>query len=244
MMQMNRRKFLKALGLTGAAYTLGGLPQSMADSSTPKRLLVVSTGQGTVYDGWKMNPAAMPADAFWDTSLAQVSREQFSQALMPLYEHRRRLTVLDGISMASPELDIPGYRHEKGWIHAWTGNWAHLTGSQLLANSPSLDQLVARQIQRGDRLPSLDLRVADGRPVCHAGRAQQIPLEHDPRRAWERLFGLAQSADPLLAARGSVLDYALDDYDALRSKLGGSDRQRLEQHFELVRQLERRIGGL
>jgi hypothetical protein len=30
--------------------------------------------------------------------------------------------LLDGISMASAELDLPGYRHEKGWVHAWTGN--------------------------------------------------------------------------------------------------------------------------
>ena len=34
---MNRRKFLTALGLTGAAYTLGGLPRGLADTAQPKR---------------------------------------------------------------------------------------------------------------------------------------------------------------------------------------------------------------
>jgi hypothetical protein len=76
------------------------------------------------------------------------------------------------------------------------------------------------------------------------GLAQQLPREDDPARVWERVFGLAQSTDPLLAARGSVLDYALADYEALKPKLGTADRQRLDQHFELVRQLESRISGL
>ena len=55
-MILNRRRFLSALGLTGAAAALpSGLGQrAWAGSTAPKRLITLSTCHGMVYDGWKM----------------------------------------------------------------------------------------------------------------------------------------------------------------------------------------------
>lgn len=243
---MNRRRFFSALGVgaAGAATWSMGARKAHAADGIPKRMIMISTGHGTVYDGWKMRPGGHTDRGDWAVDLAGLSVDDMSRALAPLHPYRSRLNVLDGLSMTTAELDISGYRHEKGWLHAWTGAWVHFTGSELSGTMPSLDQLVAQQVRRPDRLPSLELQVEEGRPVCHAGLAQQLPLEGDPRRAFDRVFGLSQSTDPLVRSQGSVLDHALGEFDALVGKLRSGDAARLSAHFDLVRQLEQRIQGL
>ena len=242
-MRMNRRHFLSALGLGAAGIAATGR-KALGSTDVPKRLIILSTGHGTVYDGWKMRPGGLRDDQPWAVDLAGLAQSDFSRALEPLYGHRSRLQVLDGLSMTSAELDISGYRHEKGWLHAWTGAWVYFTGSDLFSTTASIDQIVAANIARPDRLPSLELGVAGGRPIVHAGQAQQLPIEEDPRKAWDRLFGLSTSSDPLVRKQGSILDFALKEFDAQRSKLRPVDQERLTSHFDLVRQLERRIAGL
>ncbi|MEN0064184.1 MAG: DUF1552 domain-containing protein [Myxococcota bacterium] len=242
-MILDRRRFLSALGLSGLAL---GLPRpSWAMSNGPiRRLLIVSTSHGTPYEHWQMDPEGKGPAGSWSADLVPLAPERFSRSLAPLYDQRARMNCFDGLSLATAELDIPGYRHEKGWLHAWTGALVYFTGADLFSTGPSLDQIVARAIGRPDRLPSLELTIGDGRPVAHAGRAQPVPLERDPQKAWDRLFGLSTTADPLRRAQGSVLDFARAEQEALRGRLSNADRSKLDTHFELVRQLEQRLQGL
>ena len=62
------------------------------------------------------------------------------------------MLVLDGISLASAELDIDGNRYDTGWVHAWTGRNAVFNGTQTTSQGASLDQLVAAELARTDRL--------------------------------------------------------------------------------------------
>lgn len=244
---LNRRQLLSSLGVGASAVAAAGLSarKALAAGTPPKRMVVLSTGHGTIYDLWKMRPRGRGERGDWSEDLVGLSEADFSRSLAPLFPYRSRLQVCDGLSMVTGELDISGYRHEKGWIHAWTGAWVSFTGSDLFSTEPSLDQLVAAQIARPDRLPSLELKVGeDARPICHAGPLQQLPLEGDPERVYQRMFGLAESDDPLLARQGSVLEFALDQYHSLKARLGAGDQQRLAAHFDLVRQLEERIEGL
>jgi hypothetical protein len=75
-----------------------------------------------------------------------------------------------------------------------------------------------------------------------------LPVELSPTRVWERVFGLSQGSEeqlaPLYAAQSSVLDRVDQHYAALSSSLSGEDRIKLDQHRELVRQLEQRFTGL
>ena len=245
-MILNRRRFLSALGLTGAATALPGslTRRAFAGGSAPKRIIVFSTSHGTVYDGWKFRQGGEDDSRAFEFDLAGMGADTFSRALQPLHDHRSRMMVLDGLAMISAEKDIPGYRHEKGWIHAWSGGQVNFTGSDLFATTPSLDQLVAREIARVDRLPSLELGVGEYRPISHAGLAQQLPFETDPGRVFDRIFGLSTSTDPLIAAQGSVLDFARAEHAALAPKLSAADADKLTTHYDLVRQLEQRIDGL
>ena len=241
---LDRRRFLSALGLGAAglgARSLGGRAAWAAEP--PKRLILLSTNQGTVYESWRMALSGSSAGP-WQAPLAGLAEADFSPILAPLHAHRRRMLVHDGLSLATAELDLAGSRHARGWIHAWTGSWVEFNGDRIQSTAASLDQVVAAAIARPDRLLSLELQVGEGRPICHAGPGLELPLEGDPRRLWNRLFGLADSEDPLVLAKGSVLDFALGEYQGLRGRLAAADRRRLDQHFDLVRQLERRIEGL
>jgi hypothetical protein len=239
-----RRQLLAALGMSGAAAALGVPRRARADSEAPKRLVVFSTNHGTPYDAWKLRPTGKPTDQEWVQSLTGAAESELSALLSPLWAHRDRLTVLDGVSMTSAELDLAGYRHEKGWLHAWTGAWAYLTGDDLYATAPSLDQIVAAAISRPDRLASLELSVESGRQISHAGLASPLPRESSPLKLYERLFGRMLQSDPLLSLQGSALDLARAEYDALVPKLGPADRERLQGHFDLVRDLEVRLAGM
>lgn len=246
-MIIDRRRFLSGMGLSASALAVGGLSHRAwggGEGGAPKRLIILSTGHGTVYDGWKMRPAAQPDAKSWAFDFNGLDSSQFSRGLEPLHAARNRMIVLDGLSMVSAERDLAGYRHEKGWVHAWTGGQALLTGADIFSTQPSIDQLVAAQIGRVDRLPSLELTIGEGRPICHAGFAQQLPLENDPARVFDRLFGLATSKDPLIGAQGSVLDFAIREFDAASPKLSALDAERMTTHFDLLRQLEQRIVGM
>lgn len=237
---MNRRQFLASLGLGGGAAALSIPRFAKANGVPPKRLIILSSGHGIAHEHWAIRPEGYSDAAPWSLDLTAMTESEMSPSLAPLHGVRRHLNVLDGLSMATAELDISGYRHEKGWIHAWCGSWVYFTGSDLFSTTPSLDQLVAAAIARPDRLPSLELTIEDGRPIAHGGKGLQLPATGSPEAVWDRLFGL--SADT--GSRSRVLDFARAEGDSLLGRLGAADRGRLESHTDMLRQLEQRFEGL
>ena len=158
------------------------------------------------------------------------------------------MLALDGLSLATAELDIGGNRHDRGWIHAWTGNNADFAARDTRSTSASLDQLVAAHTARADRLPSLELSVdaalESGRPIAYNPSGVRLPAENTPLRAWERVFGPASSGDVIGQRRRQTLDFAYREYRELAPRLGATDRARLETHFGLVERLGHRLEGL
>src|SRR6185503_8414449 len=71
-----------------------------------------------------------------------------------------------------------------------------------------------------------------------------LPTETNPRQVFNRLFA-ERPNDPETIARNelrtSVLDAVLEDAKDLNRKLGGSDRQKLDQYLTGVREVEQRI---
>jgi hypothetical protein len=247
---INRRNFIKALGSASALASWGWMRPLIghAQMLAPKRLIVLSHCHGWPYDAWKIRPNGLLETEKWETSLTDLPQDQFSQIFAPLYPHRRRILALDGLSLATAELDMDGNRHDTGWVHAWTGNFANFSGSDTKANSASLDQIVAQQIQRADRLPSLEISVDDtaenGRPISYASNGARLPIENTPQRVWQRLFGPSVSPDPLTARRKSVLDFAYQEYSSLAPRLGTEQKTKLDAHFDLLKRLGNRIEGM
>jgi len=244
---VKRRQFLRTLGLAGGtALVMPGLfTQAQTPPGPPKRFIMLTTGFGWTYDTWKLRVGGKSEDKSWQLDLTKLKEEEFSRAMAPLFPHRKRLLALDGLSLATAELDVDGDRHQKGWLNAWTGDFAYMGGSGFAARSASLDQLIARHIRRKDRLPSLELAIqTDARNVNHAGFNLQMPMERSPVKVWERLFGPSLAPDPLLKRQKSVLDFAHAEFKALAPKLAADDQKRLLQHYDLVSDLEKRITGM
>jgi hypothetical protein len=83
-----------------------------------------------------------------------------------------------------------------------------------------------------------------------AWRNESSPLakEMDPSSVFERLFGTPDKVSqggptsPLATRRKSVLDYALEDANSLKRKLGAADSRKLDEYLYAVKDVENRIG--
>lgn len=83
--------------------------------------------------------------------------------------------------------------------------------------------------------------------ISYASPGQSITPQDDPRAAFELLFGTPMGApsgggevDPVAA---SVIDGVLDDMDRLRTRLGETEKTKLDLHLEALREVEKRIDG-
>ena len=123
--------------------------------------------------------------------------------------------------------------------------------------APSIDQVVAEQLGKETKFRSLELgisrRIVSGegttlRYLSHNGPDNANPPEYSPKALFDRVFGTGfagggamPTVDPRLVLRRSVLDAVRLDANALRTRLGSNDRQRLDQHLDSIRALEQQI---
>jgi hypothetical protein len=144
----------------------------------------------------------------------------------------------------------------------WSGVMATMTGSAPLkggvtggtADLPTLDCLVADHIGAGTRFRSLELACTGQAGVSYSMRAGNTvnPSEVDPIQLYRRLFGTEFqdpnkaefTPDPAILLRQSVLSSVKEDRDDLIRTLGSADRQRADQYFTSVRQVEQQLGQL
>jgi hypothetical protein len=254
-MSLQRRRFLTALGLTAGSLVLPSLARRdrlvrASPTGMPKRLIVMFTAHGCVHSAWRMRPNAEPEDVDFEFELGPLGEDQFSTVLAPLHRHREQLLVVDGLSMVSAYLDPNAAEpHAQGHLSALTGSGNDDADGEPRAAGASIDQIVAQHIGCPDRLASLELGMGlTVNPISYSGPRVPLPVELSPARVWGRVFGLSQAGDeqlaPLYAGQASVLDRVDQHYAALAPALSGEDRLKLEQHRELVRELELRFAGL
>ena len=249
---LNRRRLLQALGLGASSLFLPSLGRrSRGDTAggPPCRIAFVMTHHGVVYDEWKMRPGGAPESAF-DEDISGLDASEFSAILEPLQPFADRMMVLDGLDLVTIKPQGSGIGHYLSPINAMTG--APTTGDNNTARSTavSIDQIIAEGIARPDRLRSVEVGMGD-EPISYATAGQALPRETRPDAFWDRLFPGGAEPDngpPTVAARvqdgqASMLDLVGQEYEALRPKLSSEDRQKLEAHRDLIRDLEQRVSG-
>jgi len=250
---MNRRDFLRTIGLTSLGLTSSSLflpslaRHAHADELGPQRLIVMFTQHGHYWPGWRMRPGSVSDASAYTLDLPKLARGDFSRSLAPLFPIRDKVTIVDGLALVSAEDDTTGLRHEIGQVHALTGASATMVSGQPFGGAPSIDQRVAAHIGRPDRFRSVEIGV--GEPpasINFRGNLEMLPSERSPLRLYRRLFGLDDSGatDALLTNQGSLLDQVSRRYDALSDGLSEEDRRRLAAHKNLVRGIEQRMNGL
>lgn len=115
------------------------------------------------------------------------------------------------------------------------------------AGGISVDQFAAQRVGRDTLLPSLELMTkGEGfmskslprNSLSWAAADRPLAREFEPRAIFDRMFRPPAGG----ASKRSVLDMVLADARSLEGRLGRADRERLEQYFEAIRALEKRIA--
>ncbi len=246
-MALPRRTVLRGLG---AALALPVLDAMMPAASVLARTAAASPRRlGYVYIPMGMNPVA-----WTPTEVGQLTT--LSTSLSPLMPHLDDVTVVTNLEINEA--------HTTG-NHA-SANSSFLTcvkpkrteGSDFV-NGTSADQIAAKAIGGDTPLPSLELGTdliaqvgnCDNGYACvymnslsWASPTAPNPTESDPRLVFERLFGDGGTPEQRraeLKTNKSILDWVLDDMASLQQRLGTSDRNRVSEYLDTVREVERRI---
>jgi len=117
------------------------------------------------------------------------------------------------------------------------------------AGGPSVDQVIADQLGKESRFRSLQIGVCQEsfgesiqRNMSWAGRDRPLPPEMIPHRLFDRLFGSREQY--WIDRKKSILDAVSEDARTLRTKLGHTDQNRLDEYLTSVRSLERSVASL
>jgi hypothetical protein len=121
----------------------------------------------------------------------------------------------------------------------------------------TIDQIAAQRIGQDTPLPSLELSIEEVALSCGSGYACAysntiswktptipLPMENNPQVVFEKLFGDGSNNADRLARKQqsrSLLDSVMDQVASLQRELPASDRTRLGEYLDDVREIERRI---
>lgn len=230
-MSLNRRAFLRGTGVCLSLPLLDAmLPVWGAEPTgeVPRRMVAAQTNMGI-----------LPQFFFPE----QAGREcQPSAYLEILKRHRSQMTVFSGVSHS----DVDGaHSAEKCFLTA-----APHPGSPTFKNTISVDQLAAEQMGALTRFPSLTLSNSGSPTTLSVTRSGVvIPAEKSPSKLYEKLFVEAGAAETQRRIRElrkgrSLLDFVAESSRQLQGKVGARDKERLDQYFTSVRDLEKRLVRL
>ena len=242
-----RRTFLRGMGVSLALPLL----DSMVPAQTPlgktaalpkSRFCGIYVPHGATMDKW--TPAQVG------------SGFELSESLKPLEKLRDRVCVVSNLAhpaaggvgsdagadhARSAAVFLSGAHPEKGSVHA----------------GMTLDQILAEHIGQDTPLPSIELAIEEVGLNCGSGYGcayfntiswrtptLPLPMENSPQVVFERLFGDGSNSAQRLSRKKqdrSILDSVSDKVARLQGKLDPSDRVRLGEYLDDIREIERRI---
>jgi Protein of unknown function (DUF1552) len=249
-----RRTFLRGLGAAVALPMLDAMTPALASTRAasgprPIRLAFTYVPNGVVMKDW--------------TPAATGSAFEYSRILKPLEAFRSDTLVLTGLAHQNAYAlgDGPG-DHARAAAAYLTGVHPKKTSGADIQNGISVDQIAAKHVAGDSRFGSIELGCDDSRVVgnCDSGYScaytnslawrgpsSPLPPETNPRLVFERLFGgIDAGLDPATRARRllyrrSILDLVSDRTKSLQRDLGPTDRRKIDEYLDAIRDIERRI---
>jgi hypothetical protein len=227
--KFNRRRFLLASSST-LLPALGNALFAEAAGLRPKRLILILSTNGLQT---QMHvPAGLPS-APGDYPL------QLAEALSAFEPYKQDMLLLHPLTCP-----LLRGQHGNGWAAStmvydiYDPNLdAHLPGGI------SFDRFIAQTLSAG--LPNASLNLAtiwDQGSWCHRsadGPRLAFPAEPNPLQAYRRIFGAGLSpSETALDRELSLLDFVADDTKLLATRLGATERAKLEQYVDSMRTLE------
>ena len=250
---LGRRTFLRGLGAAVALPFLDSMSPAFAGpagngTAQPVRMAFLYVPNGIIMKDWTPSGDGPVFD--------------FTRTLKPVEPFRENLLLLSGLEQHNGfALGDGAGDHARAGATWLTGVHPKKTNGADIHAGISLDQLVAKEIGGQTLLPSLELGLEDTRIVgncdsgyscaysntlCWSSPTTPIPNETNPRAVFERLFGDGETTDPVARAKQlrqdrSILDFVSEDATRLGLKLGATDRRKLGDYLDSVREIERRI---
>jgi hypothetical protein len=246
-----RRAFLRGGGAALALPLLDSMVPAFGATAGPQpalRLGFVYHPVGAIMNQW--------------TPATEGPGFEFTPSLKALEPFRENVVVLSGLAQVQGRAlgDGPGDHAREGatWL---TGMHPKKTEGVGIRAGVSADQIAAKELGKITQLGSLEIgletpSLAGG---CDSGYScaysntlswrsptTPVPVEVSPRAVFERLFGDGDSTDPAarrkaLEEQRSILDYVAGSIDRLESKIPSSDRGKLSEYLDAIRDIERRI---
>jgi uncharacterized protein DUF1552 len=200
------------------------------------------------------------APGYW-VPKAEGTDFEFPFIFKPLEPFKERVTILSGLHSRSAE-PPPGVTGADHWVAAafLAGNKPKKTAGADVYVGTTIDQLIAQKIGQENLLPSLQLVVEDpGANSSNCGEGYScaytnsiswstpstpLPMELNPQVVFERMFGDGSTPEERASRRDrqrSILDSLGGALSRLRTDISPSDRLRLDQYAEDVREIERRL---
>jgi hypothetical protein len=248
---MGRRALADAVGAAGAGSGGAAAAAGAAGAvAAPTRMAFIYVPNGVNMAHWR------PRQAGTDYALPST--------LQPLAEFRNDFNVISGLANRNSfGLGDGGGDHARASASYLTAAHPRKTaGADILAGI-SVDQVAANAIGDRTRFPSLELSCDKGQEAgsCDSGyscayqfniswRSERQPMnpEIEPRSIFDRLFGTgpdnesAEARARRMADDISVLDLVRDQTRTLQSRLGTTDRRKLDEYFTAIREVEKRIA--
>ncbi len=239
-----RRAVLRGIGATVSLPLLDAMAPALTALSRTQAKPVNRLGVVYLPNGINMKQ--------W-TPATEGAGFEFSPSLQPLVPFRDRLVVLTGLDGVKG-----GGAHTGASTRFLTGTIGRL-GSVIAGIS--VDQLAAKQLGGHTQLASLELALessetgtcgSEGLSCAYLNTLSwgspttPLPMENNPRKVFERLFGDSGSTDRTarsmrLQKDRSILDSITEKVADLEQNLGSADRAKLDQYLEAIRDVERRI---
>jgi hypothetical protein len=240
---LSRRTLLQGLGAAIALPMLDSMTPAMsALPPSPKRLAFVYMPNGMMIPFWTPSTTGANFD--------------FSPTLKPLEPFKSNLTVVGNLTRAGTTIGDHAVS-AAGWL---TSVYAKQTEAEDVLAGTTIDQVMARALGKDTVFPSLELATEDFtgyvggcipgfscsymNTLSWASPTTPLPMEINPRVAFERMFGRAGTAEQRrvrMSEDRSIIDSISGDARRLGMKLAAADRSRIDDYLTQLREIERRI---
>jgi len=237
---LDRRHFLRG---TSALIALPALEsfgfRRFASASTsnpiapPKRSVFLGIGFGVTKETWYPDINQTGTDY------------QLSEGLAPLARHQSDIAVVQGCSNQ--------FANEAHWGSTFwlTGANRYSVPGQNMANSISVDQIIAKQLGKDTRFSSIQLNGSDlqghgpGLSLAWDQRGKPVAGQDDPVQTFHKLFSAdnmpLEQRQAAIAENRSVLDAVLSQAKSVQRGLSKTDTGKLDEYFQGIRDIETRL---
>ena len=243
-MDPTRRHFLRGVGVALALPWMESLPlfaqtgpalSTAKTAGPPLRLGIVFFSNGVeLIHWWARQEKAGGAN--WE----------LGPAALPLMPHREEMTFIQGLFNKSAFVSTSPHL---GRMNVLSGAPVSLDPNEIRVGT-SMDQILASQIGGRTQVPSLvlgiepnELRLEDGLSMIYGSSVSWVsPTKPATKEIYpSRTFDLLVGDGTGRTIDRSILDAVRQDSQGLKPKISRSDNAKLDEYFESIRDIEKRI---